>query len=61
MQGVAQLARVSNGAPQSRDETSEAQPMKIELRPILLMSERSGDEPAFIRRQFQTARQSLTP
>jgi len=35
--------------------------MKIELRSILLMSERSGDEPAFTGRQFQTARQSLTP
>ena len=46
VQSVTQLARVSNGTPQSRQETSEAQPMEIELRPVLLMSEHSRDEPA---------------
>jgi hypothetical protein len=46
IQGIPQPARVSNGAPQSRNETSEAQPIEIELRPVLLMSERSRDEPA---------------
>jgi hypothetical protein len=37
---------VSNGTPQSRHETSEAQPMEIELRSGFLMSEHSRDEPA---------------
>ena len=46
VQGVTQLARVPNSTPQSRQETSEAQPMEIELRPVLLMSEHSRDEPA---------------
>ena len=45
VQSVPQLSRVSNSTPQSRQETSEAQPMEIELRPDLLMSERSRDEP----------------
>ena len=44
VQGVTQLARVSNGTPQSRQETSEAQPMEIELRPVLLMSERATNQ-----------------
>ena len=61
MQGVTHLAGVPDGAPQSRNETSEAQAMEIELRPSLLISERSRDEPAFSGRQFQTARQALTP
>jgi hypothetical protein len=45
-QSLPQPARVSNGSPQSRNETSEAQPMEIELRSALLMSEHSRDEPA---------------
>jgi hypothetical protein len=39
--------RVSNGTPKSRNEISEAQPMEIELRPVLLMGEHSRDEPTF--------------
>ena len=46
VQSVTQLTRVSNGAPQSRQETSEPQLMEIELRPVLLMSEHSRNEPA---------------
>ncbi len=61
MQGLTRLAGVPDGAPQSRSETSEAQAMEIELRPSLLISEGSRDEPAFSGRQFQTARQALTP
>ena len=61
VQGVTQLARVSNGSPQSRQETSEAQPMEIELRPVLLMSEHSRDEPTLPRPQFQTAEQPSPP
>ena len=49
VQSVTQLTRVSNGAPQSRQETSEAQPMEIELSPVLLMSEHSRDEPTLSR------------
>jgi hypothetical protein len=45
LQSVPQPACVSNGAPQSRKETSEAQSMEIELRPVLLMREHSRDEP----------------
>ena len=45
LQSVPQLACVSNGAPQSGKETSEAQPMEIKLRPVLLVRERSRDEP----------------
>ena len=45
VQSVPQLARVPNSTPQSRKKTSEAQPMEIELRPVLLMSEHSRDEP----------------
>ena len=37
---------MSNGPPQSRNETLEAQATEIELRPALLMSENSCDEPA---------------
>lgn len=61
MQSVPQLACVPNRAPQSRDKTPEPQPAEIELRPSLLMSKRPRDEPAFSRRQFQTARQTSTP
>ena len=61
VQSVPQLARVSNGTPQSRQETSEAQPMEIELRPVLLMSEHSRDEPALPWRQFQIAEQIFAP
>ena len=57
-QSVPQLARVSNGTPQSRKETSEAQPMEVELRPVLLMSEHSRDEPALPRPQFQATGQT---
>jgi hypothetical protein len=46
-QSVLQLARVSNGTPKSWNEISEAQPMEIELRPVLLMGEHSRDEPTF--------------
>ena len=60
VQSVTQLARVSNGTPQSRQETSEAQPMEIELRPVLLMSEHSRDEPTLSRPQFQLL-DKLTP
>jgi hypothetical protein len=45
LQGVPQPARVPNGTPQSRNEISEAQPMEIELRPVLLVREYSRDEP----------------
>jgi hypothetical protein len=45
VQSVPQLARVPNSTPQSRKKTSEAQSMEIELRPVLLMSEHSRDEP----------------
>src|SRR5262249_9832144 len=44
-QSVLQPVRVSNGAPQSRNEISEAQPMEVELCPVLLMREHSRDEP----------------
>jgi hypothetical protein len=44
--GVPQSAGVSNGTPQSRQEISETQSMQIELRSVLLVSERSRDEPA---------------
>lgn len=47
--GILQLARVSNCAPHPRKEASETQPMKIELRPILLMNEHSRDKPALPR------------
>jgi hypothetical protein len=50
---------VSNGTLQSRKETSEAQPMEIELRPILLVSEYSHDEPTLSRPQFQTIGQTF--
>ena len=46
VQRLTQLARVSNSTPQSRKKISEAQPMEIELRPVLLMSEHSRNEPA---------------
>jgi hypothetical protein len=49
LQSVPQPARVSNGPPQSRNETAEAQPMKIELRPVLLVKEHSCDEPTLPR------------
>ena len=45
LQGIPQLARVPNSTPRSRHETSEAQPMEIELRSGLLMSEHSRHEP----------------
>lgn len=60
-QGIPQLARVPNGAPQSRDEASEAESMEVELRPILLMGERPRDEPPLSRGQFETAGQNLGP
>jgi hypothetical protein len=53
LQSVPQPPRVSDGAPQSRNETSEAQPMEIELRPVLLVREHSRDEPTLSRPQFQ--------
>jgi hypothetical protein len=45
LQSVPQPARVPNGPPQSRNETSETQPMEIELRAVLLVREYSRDEP----------------
>ena len=60
-QSGTQLTRVSNSAPQSRQEISEAQLMEIELRPVLLMSEHSRDEPTLPRPQFQTAEQPFAP
>jgi hypothetical protein len=53
LQSVPQPARMSNGTPQSRNETSEAQPMEIELRPVLLVRERSRDKPTLFWPQFQ--------
>src|ERR1700722_14024688 len=53
LQSVPQPARVSNGTPQSRNETSEAQSMEIELRPVLLVRERSRDKPTLFWPQFQ--------
>src|SRR5580704_2514181 len=61
LQSIPQLARVSNGTPQSRQETSEAQPMEIELRPVLLMSEHSRDEPTFSWPYFQATGQTRPP
>src|ERR1700722_377589 len=61
VQSVPQLARVPNSPPQSRKKTSEAQPMEIELRPVLLMSEHSRDEPTLPWPQFQTAEQPFAP
>jgi hypothetical protein len=45
LQNVSRPACVTNGAPQRRKESSEAQPMKIELRPILLVRQHSRDKP----------------
>jgi hypothetical protein len=45
LQSVRQPARVSNSAPQPRNETPEARPLQIELRSVLLVSVRSRDEP----------------
>ena len=60
IQSIPQLACVPNSTPQSRKETSEAQPMEIELRPVLLVSEHSRDEPTLSRPQFQLL-DKLTP
>jgi hypothetical protein len=60
-QDVLQPARVPNGALQSRNETSEAQPTEIELRPVLLVREHSRDEPTLSWRQFQIIRQRFAP
>ena len=60
-QSGTQLTRVSNSAPQSRQEISEAQLMEIELRPVLLVSEHSRDKPALPWPQFQTAGQPFAP
>ena len=46
-QSLPQLARMSNRTPKSRNEISEAQPMEIELRPVLLVGDNSRDEPTF--------------
>jgi hypothetical protein len=61
LQGLPQPARVSNGAPQSRKEASEPQPMEIELRPALLMRERSRDKPSLSWPQFQITGQTFAP
>jgi hypothetical protein len=46
LQNLPLRARVSNGTPQSREETSEAQSMEIALRPVLLVRQYARDEPA---------------
>ncbi len=61
LQRLPQPARVSNGPPQSWNETPEAQPMEIELRPVLLMCENSRDEPTLPWPQFQTIGQTFAP
>jgi hypothetical protein len=61
LQGVPQPARVSNGPPQSWNETSKAQPMEIELRPVLLVRENSRDKPTLSWAQLQTIGQTFAP